>query len=197
MRIPHPFRRIYSGVIDLAERRLPTLALPRTVYSTPYTSVEERRARFGAIAVLAGPRGGQITGAAALLRSGDQLLLTRETRYGTRTQLVQTPGGAVDTGELPEIAAARELAEESGYAVTGVGVELGVIYPYAPYVDARTHLYFFRDDAAAATTEPCGELDEVLWASIEEAVLAAVDGTIRCATTTALILRAHARGLLD
>lgn len=191
-------RRIYQPVTDLAERPLTALSLPRTVHATPFTSVEVRHAKFGQIAVLAGPRGGVLRGAAALLRSGDKVLLTRETRHGVRAQLVQTPGGAIDRGETAQDAAARELAEESGYAAAALtGVDLGAIYPYAPYVDARTHLLFFRADDIAPSSVPCGELDELLWAPIGDAIAAAVDGTIRCATTVTLILRAHARGLLD
>lgn len=49
----------------------------------------------------------------------DRLLLVRH-RYG-RTDLWMLPGGGIDRGETPAAAAMRELAEETGCVLAGIG----------------------------------------------------------------------------
>jgi 8-oxo-dGTP pyrophosphatase MutT (NUDIX family) len=45
-----------------------------------------------------------------------EIVLIRQFRYGSRQMEVEIPGGAVDPGETPEVAGARELLEETGFA---------------------------------------------------------------------------------
>jgi ADP-ribose pyrophosphatase len=46
-----------------------------------------------------------------------EVLLVREFRPGTEEWLLELPGGNVDSGEEPDVAASRELLEETGFAV--------------------------------------------------------------------------------
>ncbi len=47
--------------------------------------------------------------------SENRVLLVRQFRVGSRTDSLETPGGLIDPGEDPLVAAARELVEETGY----------------------------------------------------------------------------------
>lgn len=58
--------------------------------------------------------GGQMVGVLALTPDGD-LVMVRQFRPGPDRVVLNIPGGFVDPGESPEVAAARELAEETGY----------------------------------------------------------------------------------
>jgi len=47
---------------------------------------------------------------------GEQMILVRQYRHGTRQVMWEIPGGVINPGETPESAAARELVEETGYS---------------------------------------------------------------------------------
>ena len=61
----------------------------------------------------------------ALIRSGDRVLLTRNSVRGPRPGAWSLPGGGVEHGESPGAAVAREVKEETGL-VASVGELLGV-----------------------------------------------------------------------
>ena len=66
-----------------------------------------------------------------------ELVLVWQYRFGTGTMSLELPGGCVDPGEEPLVAAGRELAEEAGYALGPTGL---------------THLTtFVHDDADVRT----------------------------------------------
>jgi len=49
--------------------------------------------------------------------TGDgQAILIEQYRHGTKEITLEIPGGMVDNGELPELAARRELLEETGFS---------------------------------------------------------------------------------
>lgn len=50
----------------------------------------------------------------AAITAGDELVLVRQWKQGIRAVTLELPGGIVDD-ESPELAGARELAEETGY----------------------------------------------------------------------------------
>lgn len=63
---------------------------------------------------------------ALVLTADQQVVLAKQYRVGPEKILLELPGGGVDEGELPEVAMARELLEETGYAgcVRFVGTSL-------------------------------------------------------------------------
>lgn len=50
----------------------------------------------------------------------EQVVLIRQFRHGVRQVVLEIPGGVLDPGESPEVAAARELREETGYVAQNI-----------------------------------------------------------------------------
>lgn len=67
----------------------------------------------------------------------NQLLLTKEYRHPTKKVLLGCPGGIVDEGEDPLMAAKRELLEETGYSATHFEM-MGSSYPFPGVTSQKT-----------------------------------------------------------
>jgi 8-oxo-dGTP pyrophosphatase MutT (NUDIX family) len=85
------------------------------------------------------------------LTADGKVLLIRQYRHGIREATLEVPGGMVERGEPPEAAAARELAEETGYAA-------GKIRPLArvlpnPAVQ-NNYLYLFAAEGCRKAGPP-------------------------------------------
>jgi 8-oxo-dGTP pyrophosphatase MutT (NUDIX family) len=105
----------------------------------------------------------------------------------------EMPMGRVDPGETPEQAAAREVAEETGWC-PGPLRELAIVQPASGIMDAAHHIYA----ADTASRTPTGEpQDSFEAARIEWVPLADVPGLIAkreivsSSTITALLLCIH------
>ena len=130
----------------------------------------------------------QRLGAYALVRRGDDVLLTRISERGFHTGSWTLPGGGVDHGESPRSAVLRELREECG--VDGTVGELVAVHddhfsgtaPSGRYEDFHAVAMAFAvtiDDAAEPVlTEADGTTDAVAWvpvADIESGALPVLD----------------------
>ena len=87
-------------------------------------------------------------GGAAILAvdDGGYIHLVRQFRYPYREAILEIPAGKLEKGEAPEIAAARELQEETGLVAETVE-PYGVIYPSPGYTNER--LYIFKASGIA------------------------------------------------
>ena len=60
--------------------------------------------------------------------SGERILLNREFRMAAGMWVVNFPAGLIDAGETPEVAAARELREETGLEIVSIDDMIGLSY---------------------------------------------------------------------
>ncbi|HEX8352482.1 MAG TPA: NUDIX hydrolase [Pyrinomonadaceae bacterium] len=73
-----------------------------------------------------------------------EVVLIEQYRHGSEEVSLEIPGGMVDPGEEPAAAAARELAEETGYEAREV-VLLGRTRPNPAIQDNWIHTFLARD----------------------------------------------------
>lgn len=105
-----------------------------------------------------------VTAAYCLLREGR--LLTVRKAGSSRFML---PGGKIDPGETAAEAAVREVMEEVGLDVSGMGEPLGRFHDVAAneahaWVDATVYVAHLRDHDAPA---PLAEIAEQRWLPLE------------------------------
>jgi 8-oxo-dGTP pyrophosphatase MutT (NUDIX family) len=74
------------------------------------------------------------------ITSGDELVMVRQYRHGSREITLEIPGGIVDPGETPAQAAARELLEETGYRAERVE-PIGSVNPNPALFGNRCHTF--------------------------------------------------------
>lgn len=128
-------------------------------------------------------------GAVAILPvvDAEHVCLLRNHRPVVGATLWEIPAGTLEPGEPIEQAAARELAEETGYRA-GKWRKLTSFYPSPGVIDERTHVFVAQDLVAG---EMKLELDEQLepvrveWEQVRRWVR---DGTILDAKTLVAVL---------
>ena len=74
----------------------------------------------------------------------DCFLMVEQYRHGSDEITNEFPAGMVDEGELPLIAAKRELLEETGYAA-GELIEIGAVSPNPAFMNNISYTYIARD----------------------------------------------------
>lgn len=72
--------------------------------------------------------------------AANELVCIRQFRHGTEEITLEIPGGMIDLGEEPDVAAARECLEETGFEATEL-VSLGVLTPNPALFPNRLHTF--------------------------------------------------------
>lgn len=124
------------------------------------------------------------------LDAGDRVCLLRQYRHAAGGWLWELPAGKLDPDEPPAATARRELAEEAGVTAADWR-ELGRIVSSPGVFTEVVHLYLARGLAPVAAAREPGELFEVHWVRLDEAVGRALAGDIVDAKTVAGLLRAR------
>lgn len=89
------------------------------------------------------------------LTEAREVVLVRQFRVGLAEVCLEIPGGMIDAGEAPEVAAARELFEETGYRARG-WKQLGAVAPNPAIFSNRLHIFLAEGAYRAGDAEPDG-----------------------------------------
>jgi 8-oxo-dGTP pyrophosphatase MutT (NUDIX family) len=87
------------------------------------------------------------------LTPADELVLLRQFRAGSRRDSLEMPGGLIEAGEDPALAAARELLEETGYAGEPAEV-VGVVWSNPAVLSMRITTLIVRHARRRADPSP-------------------------------------------
>lgn len=74
------------------------------------------------------------------LTADGKVVFVRQFRHGVRAAALEVPGGIIDPGETPAVAAARELHEETGYLADTIR-PLGFVWPNPAIQNNRCHSF--------------------------------------------------------
>lgn len=79
------------------------------------------------------------------LTKKNEIILIRQYRHGTEEVVIEIPGGVVETKDFsPEVAAKRELLEETGYTSENF-IHLGTVKPNPAIQNNRCHIFLAKD----------------------------------------------------
>jgi 8-oxo-dGTP diphosphatase len=110
--------------------------------------------------------------AAAVVRRGDQLLLTQRPPGGPLGLQWELPGGKIEEGESPEHALVRELREELGVGARALEVVEIVTHDYAHGL--QVEIVFVRCELDSLDFAPSPEVHAARWVHPVEIDLAEV-----------------------
>ena len=124
-----------------------------------------------------------------------QVVLVRQPRSGAGVVTLEIPGGCVDPGEGPEVAALRELREETGFS--GPLESLGWVWSNPAIQTNRTWMYLVRPASRVGPPDPDADEDIVVELHATAAIPALLDGgAVDHALAVVTLERALRRGLL-
>lgn len=117
-----------------------------------------------------------------------KILFVEQYRYPLAKRIWELPAGKLNKGEDPDLCAARELKEETGYSSNNI-TKLGSIYTSPGFCSEELHLYLAEDLVAGEHAREEGEHDmKMLAVSLEEAKRMITSGEIKDAKSICALM---------
>ena len=102
-------------------------------------------------------------GAVALLVVKDhQFLFVKQFRYGIMKDTLEIPAGLIDEGETPEVAAVRELEEETGLGAKKLTL-FNTLYPVPAYCNEQSYFFIASELYSSKRQADPDETIEMMW----------------------------------
>lgn len=92
------------------------------------------------------------------MKDASTILMVEQFRYAVNETLLELPAGRLEYGENPDVAAMRELKEETGY-IAANWKYLGYIYTTPGICDEKLYFYLATD---LSFEHECPDADEIL-----------------------------------
>ena len=130
-------------------------------------------------------------GGAVLLAITDEkkIVMVRQYRKPAGKVMFEVPAGKIDSGEKPEVTAARELKEETGYTAANVSY-LMHFYPSVGYSEEILYLYLCTGLTPGETDPDENEALDIEEHEIDELYQMAMSGELDDAKTIIAVLAA-------
>ena len=131
-------------------------------------------------------------GAAAVVPvdAAGRVCVVRQYRHSVADFLWEIPAGKLDRGELPEVCAKRELAEETGVTARR-WTSLGLYIPAPGIFSEVIHLYLARDLEVGTAAPDADEELELQWLPLEQAIDKVLRGDWNDGKTALALVRAR------
>lgn len=126
------------------------------------------------------------------LKDTNTALLVKQFRYPFKETILELPAGKLEKNEDPDLAAKRELEEETGYRAM-FWKSLGYIYTSPGYSDEKLYLYLAKDLEFVGEHPDEGEIIKALEIDLSELKQKIKTGEINDAKTVCAVMR----GLYD
>ena len=121
-----------------------------------------------------------------------EILFVRQYRYAAEETLLEIPAGKIDPGEAPDVCAARELTEETGFRAERLR-KLGAVFTTPGFCNAKIHLYLADRLVPAHQHLDTDEFLDVVKITLGEALEMIRNGEISDAKTLAAFAIAAGR----
>lgn len=129
-------------------------------------------------------------GVVILALKEDKVLTVKQFRYPIKQTSIELPAGKLEKGENPDLAAKRELEEETGYIAKN-WKSLGYIYTSVGFCDEKLYLYLATDLEYKQINPDEDEIIECDEYPIKEFYSLIDNGKINDAKTLCALLRAR------
>jgi 8-oxo-dGTP pyrophosphatase MutT (NUDIX family) len=129
---------------------------------------------------------------AVAIDADNRVCMLRQFRHAAGGYIHELPAGKLEADEPPEITVQRELTEEAA-VIAGRWESLGAYFSSPGVFTEVIHVYLATELSPAKSAPETGEVFQVEWWPLEQAVEKALNGELTDGKTIIGILRAAAR----